>query len=524
VAFETIRGESGVDFVGTAAVDSLFVLNESGNISVEGLAGNDLITIANTSGVIGTTTVKGGEGNDTLTFALQGDSQTQRLDNSSVNGGAGNDTFTLEGAVSSVIRGNEGRDNFNLSGNYTSVTVNGNSGEDTFTGDNSVALSNAKIIGGNDNDGGINLGNIVSAVDSTVNGSKGSDVITLGTVTTATNFTVFGGQGNDVITTNNAGADGIVLSGDNGADNISGGGANEVINGGADADILAGGGGNDTIDGGDANDNISGGGGDDVTSGGAGNDTFTDAAGDDTITGGAGADTYTTAGGDNIYIIGSGDSAPTTTNASQGFDTFGAGFAAGTDTINISSLTSSLLGDAASGGTTVTFNEIVGAVAGASPDAQALAAATPAVAKTFGNVNATAVASSTFAELSARLTNGLIASTATNLSVQFITVAGDGAAAANLIDGTYAIINNRTTSLDAGDVMIEVNAADIGDFFTVAEYNAALIAVDAAGAGAAQVTANGVWNALPNPGELQAAGGYSTMTNARGSEDNSFII
>jgi hypothetical protein len=194
------------------------------------------------------------------------------------------------------------------------------------------------------------------------------------------------------------------------------------------------------------------------------------------------------------------------------------------DTINISSLTSSLLGDAASGGTTVTFNEIVGAVAGASPDAQALAAATAAVPKTFGNVNATAVASSTFAELSTRLTNGLIASTATNLSVQFITVAGDGAAAANLIDGTYAIINNRTTSLDAGDVMIEVNAADIGDFFTVAEYNAALTAVDAAGAGAAQVTANGVWNALPNPGELQAAGGYSTMTNARGSEDNSFII
>jgi Ca2+-binding RTX toxin-like protein len=98
VAFETIRGESGVDFVGTAGVDALFALNETGSITAEGLAGNDAINIANSSGVVGTTTVKGGEGNDTISFQDANAADVSRLLNSSVNGGAGDDTISTEGA------------------------------------------------------------------------------------------------------------------------------------------------------------------------------------------------------------------------------------------------------------------------------------------------------------------------------------------------------------------------------------------------------------------------------------------
>ena len=107
MAFQTIPGESGVDFVGTAAVDALFALNESGAITADALAGDDTINIANSTGLVGNATVKGGEGDDTIAFTDANGANVSRLSNSVVNGGAGDDTISTEGTESSVVRGNE---------------------------------------------------------------------------------------------------------------------------------------------------------------------------------------------------------------------------------------------------------------------------------------------------------------------------------------------------------------------------------------------------------------------------------
>merc|ERR1712216_599418 len=102
-----------------------------------------------------------------------------------------------------TIRGNEGEDTFSLSGNYTSSVVNGGAGGDIFTIATAagIQLESSKILGGNSNDGVINLsGGAITAVNSTVNGSKGNDTITLGALAITSNgFTVFGGQGDDFI-------------------------------------------------------------------------------------------------------------------------------------------------------------------------------------------------------------------------------------------------------------------------------------------------------------------------------------
>lgn len=457
MAFETIRGESGVDFIGTDGVDSLFALNETGSITVDASGANDIITVANTSGVVGTATVKGGAGDDTIAFALAGDSNETRLSSSSVNGGAGDDDITLEGAVTSVVRGNEDDDDFTLRGNYTGSTLNGNGGNDTFDMDaaTSISLQSTKILGGNDNDGamvfddGTGAVDITSVVDSTINGSKGNDAITLGIVTTATNFTVFGGQGNDVITSNNTAAvnntdAGIVYSGDKGDDTITTNSANDSISGGEGNDLITSAAGTDTVDGGAGDDVITDGAGNDTTTLGDGDDTYNDGAGNDTITGGGGADTYAfdvTATDDNVYTIAAvTDSAAALSGTTRTFDTIGVGFTAAIQSIDISAISESLLGEEVDNNTTVTLGANSTVVPG------------------------TTIASTadTFAELRTALSGGALltasSAAANDINIDFVTVIGDGGASA-LIDGTYLIVNNTNAILDSGDLMFRISGA-----------------------------------------------------------------
>ena len=369
MAFTTIRGATGTDtikFEGTAAVDALFALNETAPMSVTGLGGNDIINLANSTGVVGNATVRGGEGNDTIRFTDAAGANVSRLSTSSVSGGQGDDDIFSEGAESTKIRGNEADDDFVLAGNYSNSTLNGNSGEDSFVvaagvnNTGTITLSNSKIVGGGDNDGRMNFstGNgIANAVDSRINGSKGNDQITIGTVALATKFNVSGGQGNDLITSSNAGADGIIYNGNDGDDQITTGAAKESVGGGAGNDLINAGGDNDSIDAGAGNDIVNDAAGNDISILGEGNDTYTDAAGSDTITGGAGADTYNVgpdSDENNNYVINAGDSAATLSGATQGFDTFDGGFFdASVDHIDITSVAESLLGDAVTGGTVV---------------------------------------------------------------------------------------------------------------------------------------------------------------------------
>jgi hypothetical protein len=356
VAFETIRGESGVDFVGTAAVDALFALNETGLITAEGKEGNDTINVADSNGVVGTTTIKGGDGNDTISFQTVAGTNVSRLLNSQVNGSKGDDTINTVGAESSKIKGNADDDNINLSGNYSNTTLNGGAGEDSYTLTAAVTLSNTKILGGADSDGLMNFTGaaISAAVNSTINGSKGNDSIQIGTVTSANGFTIFGGEGNDLISSTNAGSDSVVYSGDKGDDQITTRGAKDSVSGGEGVDLIQTGGDNDTIDAGTGDDIVIDAGGNDIVVLGEGDDTYTDGAGDDSITGGEGADTYTLGGGDNNYIITSlTDSAAALSGTSRTFDDFSTGNTAVNEHIDLTAVAESLLGDAVTGGTTV---------------------------------------------------------------------------------------------------------------------------------------------------------------------------
>lgn len=431
LAFETIFGEAGVDFIGTDSVDVLFSLNETGAITVDAKGGNDTITLQDSDQVVGTATIKGGAGNDNITLSAESGGNNSRLSSSSVNGGQGDDNFFLAGSVSTTIRGNEEDDDFFLAQNYTNSTINGNSGEDSFFVRAGFQLSNSKILGGNDNDGRMDFSaGILSAVDSTINGSKGNDNITIGLVTEATNFTVFGGQDNDVINSTNTGSDNVVYSGDKGDDQITTGAAKDSVLGGEGNDLIATGADADTIDAGAGNDIVNDGAGNDTINLGEGNDIYVDAAGDDTITGGAGADTYTPADGGN-YIIGStDDSAAAISGTNRTFDSMLAGFAAATDTIDISAMSESLTGDR-------------------NPNSVVVSAPLTVNVGSFADLR-------TFMADGANLTAS--GTTARQVEVTTITVP------AGSINGTYLIVNNTNNVLDSGDMMFRIDAADLAEY------------------------------------------------------------
>jgi hypothetical protein len=489
VAFETIRGESGVDFVGTAAVDALFALNETGAITADGDAGNDTINIANSTGVVGNATVKGGAGNDTIAFTDAAGANVSRLTNSSVNGGAGDDAIATEGTESSVLRGNEADDNFTLRGNYSNSTLNGNSGEDSFAinvvGDANatLTLSNSKILGGTDNDGRMRFdgGNgIAAAINSTINGSKGNDSITIGAVARATNFTVFGGQGNDLITSTNAGADGITYSGDKGDDQINTGAAKDIVNGGDDSDLINAGGDNDTIDAGAGTDRVNDAAGNDISILGDGNDTYNDAAGNDSITGGLGADTYfidTVGAFNNNYIISAvADSAAATSGTSRTFDTFRTGNTAALQHIDITPVGEALLGDAVSGTTVVNGSGQLSVAGDAAVATNAIPVGTTVSNYVQNSVTTGVVAGGVAATTVTAL--GTITATADNLVALNAAIAGstgNGAVALAATDIAYFDQNGVYVGAvtNDGDGSFSINAADAGAGFSALTLTAA---------------------------------------------------
>ncbi len=89
------------------------------------------------------------------------------------------------------------------------------------------------------------------------------------------------------------GGDGAdTLSGGGGDDRISGLAGNDMLSGGTGKDILWGEGGSDVLNGGSGGDVLMGGEGDDRLDGGAGNDVLDGGLGDDTFTGGVGGDIF----------------------------------------------------------------------------------------------------------------------------------------------------------------------------------------------------------------------------------------
>jgi Ca2+-binding RTX toxin-like protein len=266
----------------TSGTSTLIITGNIQNVVVDGLGGDDTITVGDVADIGQVKIdVRGGEGDDILTAADANIGQT-RL---SLSGDNGNDTL-IGSAGSDTLNGGAGND-----------AANGGAGNDTISGG-----------AGNDQLGG-GLG------DDLVDGGDGNDFINGG----AGDDRLNGDFGNDSI----KGADGNdTLDGGAGNDNLNGMAGNDSVLGGVGRDALAGGAGNDTLDGGRNDDTISGQAGDDQIRGNHGNDLIDAGDGNNTVNGGDGDDTITALDGNDLIAGGDGHDR---VNAGNGNDTITGG-------------------------------------------------------------------------------------------------------------------------------------------------------------------------------------------------------
>ncbi len=127
------------------------------------------------------------------------------------------------------------------------------------------------------------------------------------------NDLLFGGAGNDTLSGGDQddtlfgdGGDDR-LSGDGGKDQLFGGEGNDTLLGGGFDDTLYGGAGDDSLDGGQQDDRLYGDGGNDTLVGGVGNDALFGGGGDDRLDGGLGADSIEAGAGDDTAAGGTGN-------------------------------------------------------------------------------------------------------------------------------------------------------------------------------------------------------------------------
>ena len=292
------------------------------SVTVNGLGGNDLITIGSLSGVPATLlTVNGGEGDDTISASgadigrvrlfLSGDNGNDSIIGSlgkdtilggngsdSINGGAGDDSI-LGLAGNDVLAGGTGNDTVNggdgadfVTGQAGDDSLDGGTGNDTLRGfegnDTLQGQAGDDLLNGMDGDdsilGGVGKDQITGgAGDDTLDGGRNDDTIN----GNSGNDKIRGDHGNDYI---NAGTDTDTVNGGDGNDTIFATDGNDLLNGGDGNDNINAGGGNDTVVGGDGNDSILGGGGNDVILGGDGDDYIDGQGGTDTIAGNQGID------------------------------------------------------------------------------------------------------------------------------------------------------------------------------------------------------------------------------------------
>ncbi|WP_052213607.1 calcium-binding protein [Belnapia sp. F-4-1] len=256
-------------------------ITEDGSFSVQGLGGNDVITVR--AGTTGPDRLVGGLGQDRLTAAETDDILIGGAGGDTLNGGLGSDTadYSTSGAALTI----------SLTTSTTSTATTRPSGGDA-TGDVLSSIENVVGTGFADFISGNQLSNQLA-------GGLGAD-------------TVRGGAGADLIdgdsTVGGATEGGVdLLDGGDGDDTVRGGGANDSVLGGfgndqlygdAGNDFISASGGDDLVDGGDGNDQLVASLGNDTLRGGSGNDDLNASSGDDQLSGGADNDTLL--GGDGL--------------------------------------------------------------------------------------------------------------------------------------------------------------------------------------------------------------------------------
>ena len=233
---ETITGSRITDVISGGGGDDVLDGRE-GDDTLNGGAGNDIL-----NGGAGDDILNGGDGTDTADYSDASGAVTVNLGAGTATGAAGNDTLanieivigtadadTIIGdGVANVLDGGGGDD-----------TINGGSGNDTLIG----GSGNDMLIGGagfDSYDGGSGSDTVSFA------GAAGWNIdLTAGTATTLTGFTtetlasienIIGSDGNDTIT------------GTNRANDLDGGGGDDLLIGGGGVDNFYGGEGFDTVD------------------------------------------------------------------------------------------------------------------------------------------------------------------------------------------------------------------------------------------------------------------------------------
>jgi ELWxxDGT repeat protein len=140
------------------------------------------------------------------------------------------------------------------------------------------------------------------------------------------NDTIDGGDGDDRLN-GNAGNDSVIggsgndiLDGNAGNDILNGSNGSDVLNGGGSSDSLAGGEDNDILNGGNGVDTLSGDNGDDRLKGNSGGDSLAGGSGNDFLEGGFGFDTLNGGDGDDVFALRSGGGTDTILDFSLGSD------------------------------------------------------------------------------------------------------------------------------------------------------------------------------------------------------------
>jgi Ca2+-binding RTX toxin-like protein len=223
--------------------------------TVEGGAGNDVITGANADGGAGDDVLTGTDGPNALTGGAGDDV---------VRGLAAGDTIVDEAVPEAdrLLDGGDADDVISFRGRAVAVRVDLDPGalHAASEGEGNVVVSMEGVVGGSGDDALSGAPTTPNApiFPASIAGGDGDDQIVL---QAAGGGSASGDEGDDVIT------------GGRGRDTLNGGPGDDRIGGGAGRDALEGVDGEDRLDGGAGNDALDGGPGADVLRGGAGNDS-----------------------------------------------------------------------------------------------------------------------------------------------------------------------------------------------------------------------------------------------------------
>lgn len=285
-----------------------YTQSQNGRFRIEGLNGNDVITVA--AATTGGDLLVGGNGNDKLNAAGSDDILEGGAGSDTLNGNAGNDILR-GGAGNDLLNGGDGIDTADYRTSNAAVivtlatdparTARGSGGD--ANGDTLSSIENLTGSAFADRLSGNLLANqiIGNAGDDILRGLDGDDVLIGGAISDVDQDGVPDDVDLDGI------PDGVESETGGGEDFLDGGFGNDKLYGGGGDDTLSGGFGDDVLHGGQGNDMLTGSDGHDVMDGGAGDDDLIGSLGNDVMRGGDGTDFLVASLGDDILEGGAGD-------------------------------------------------------------------------------------------------------------------------------------------------------------------------------------------------------------------------